>query len=233
MWYLKEGCNSQSRTFTKVLAQSRGWCCAIWVEQKELARGARQHRENGADTGSGHRAHSTGHTEGIVQQLQGQGSTAAFPACSMACNGVTGLFYHWQQEGRHSSSSRSKCIMIQHNMSIIKCEMNLKPRGSLAPLQIRTLCLHFSSLLLFHFFSVLLTLLTLFSLSCLLPSCFHGIAPYSSKRIWVLSAEITDQQAGFLTYSNPLKLQLFPVRNLSLLWHLSKTACSFDNLAPE
>lgn len=79
---------------------------------------------------------------------------------------------------------------------------------------------------------VLLTRLTLFSLSCLLPSYLNGITSDSLKSIRVITAEIIDQESDFLKHSNPVKLQLFPMRNLSLHWHL-KTACSLENPASD
>lgn len=77
--------------------------------------------------------------------------------------------------------------------------------------------------------SALLTRLTLFSLSCLLPSCTHGITSGSLKSVWVFSVEILDQQSGFVTHSNPVRLQLVPVGNLPLHCHLNQTACSFES----
>lgn len=84
---------------------------------------------------------------------------------------------------------------------------------------------------------VLLTWLTLFSLSCLSPSHFHGILFIrfmgSLKSVWIITAEIIDQESDFQKCSTTVKLQLFQIRNLSLHWHHNKIARSFDNLAPD
>lgn len=49
----------------------------------------------------------------------------------------------------------------------------------------------------------------------------------------LITAEIIDQESDFQKCSNTVRLQLFPIRKLSLHWHLNEVACSFGDLTPD